>query len=152
METKIKGVLLLFVISVIPLVFLSCSKGGGDYYYSTENKYIFNFKLSDDSAVFKTIYYNSVKEPGFYLHNVKEWRIILEPSSTKVVFETSKGWDTLVYRVVLSSPSPSGTKGGEDLIMNMEKPEILYHTFDSVYYQKTLIFSDYYDVNLILVK
>lgn len=161
METKIKQALLLLVISALPFVFFSCTSMGDDGMGYTETEFQFNFKLANDSTVFKSVYYDDILEGGFYQSSQTPWRLILDRPTTKVVFETSNGWDTLVYRVVLSGPSPNNAYRRDKLTIEMENPEILYHTFDSVYYQEVSsgYNSGYYigyikeiDVNLILIK
>jgi hypothetical protein len=122
-----------------------CGPGSDCSIGCDDSEYRFYVRLVDSPSVFKSIRYNTLDGVDTPFSAKAELRLVFAPTTTQVIFETTSGWDTLVYQTSLSNPqyysrtSIVGDKGSPGV--NMELPVILSHTFDSTYYSEEVLYS-----------
>lgn len=96
--------------------------------------YKYQLRLIDSFDVFRQIVY---KDKGILYSsdtNIVEWKMFLNPLNTTVYIESSKGWDTLDYKIEESKAVYTDNDcEPESFSVSLTGPTIISHSFDSVY-------------------
>jgi hypothetical protein len=109
-----------------------CDLGEGS---SGKTTYQYQLQLVDSTNLFKRVSFNNSSIVQQSATNVIEWKIFLKPPQTVMYIETKKGFDTIVYEVRQSEAEYGFNECREWVEMTIDNPKIIYHTFDTVYYE-----------------